>query len=79
MLSDKVERVFRGIRCPRCHSFSFEIEDRPLCIEEFPRSVAGYMVRIKCGQCGEVSQYYYGRDISEGLRYCVGKWRQDNE
>lgn len=79
MLDDEVKRVFGGVRCPRCHSFNFEVEAYPLCNVKLPRSVAGYMVRIKCGQCGEASPYYYGRDISEGLRYCIGEWRKENE
>ena len=47
MLDDEVKRVFGGVRCPRCHSFNFEVEAYPLCNVKLPRSVAGYMVRIK--------------------------------
>lgn len=76
MLSDEVERVFRGVRCPRCHSFSIEVEAHPLCNVKLPRSSAGYMVRIRCGQCGEESTSCYGKDILEGVRHCVKDWRK---
>ena len=76
MLSEEVKRVFRGVMCPRCHSFSFDVEAHPLWIEELPRSFAGYMSKIKCRQCGEESISRYGKDILEVVRHCVKDWRK---
>ena len=76
MLSEEVERAFRGVRCPRCHRFSLAVIVYPVCAEVPPRPIIGYMSKIKCRQCGEESISCYGKDILEGIRHCVKDWRK---
>ena len=78
MLSDEVKRVSSGVSCPRCHSFSISVIAYPVRAEVLPRPIIGYMSKIKCGQCGEESISRYGKDILEGVRYCVKEWRKEN-